>query len=361
MKKVWWLDNTDPVSARKKIKSVKQKQCSEWEWLQFDEQVYESGIEAVRDLIQGITLPPMFMPGRMMYCYGIPFDKDKKSAEMLINALEDIADNVVFLVIARPDKTSAMYKAFQKMAAKDAGIVDEAFELTKDNAVAWIESRAKDVGVTIDKLACQILTDMCDFDPGAVCAELAKLRYATQDRHVSAAIVETYCNGYGSANVFSLGGLILKGDGEGAHELLQRLIDKGESPIKICGLLQDWAQKIALAASCKCDIEVLKERLANVKKWQKEPEKDNGVSRTERVCNDSWGWFVRYKGESVPMYSNPSALFYPCKDLAAAKKPPFWAYDALKKLGRLQIELRRKNVEHDKLMHLFIDSLITGA
>lgn len=356
MKKVWWLDNTDPVSARKKINAVKQKQCAEWEWLLFDEQTYPDTKSAVDDLLGSITFSPMFHPGRMVYCYGIPFQKDTDTQAFVGRVLEDVADNVVFLVIAVPDKTNGLYKAFQKMGVKNLGIVDEAFKLTKENAISWIEQRAADFKLSIDKTASQYLADMCDFDAGAICSELGKLKHATDDNYISAAVVETYCTGRGTANVMNLSGHILRGEADAAHEILQRLLDRGENPIAICGPLQDWVQKMALAAACRCDSDTLKDRMITVKKWKKESDEDG--SGYEKVWNPAWGWYVRTKGESVPAFANPNAFYYPCKELAESKKPATWAYDLLKKMGRLQLDLRKGEHDVDKLMHLFIDAAI---
>ena len=356
-KRCWWLDNSDPVLCMSKLESVRSKQTEGWEWLRFNEECYASPDDAFKELFDMIQGQAMFCPGKVVCCNGVPLKGFSDFHHKLGEALRLIPENVLFIVMARPDKAGILYKAFKEMEKKGLGAADDAFDLTKSNAVEWVTLRAKGMKAEIDKQACMMLADLMDFNPVAICTELRKLKHLAPEGKISARVVEMGCFGKGEADAKNLAGMVASGNAEAAHELVQRLLDRGEPPIKICGWIQDWLGKQALAESCDCDSDRLKTELADVRKWKMEAADDDGSSY-EKAMSDNWGLFSRRKGESVPMFPNSGALWYACSERSKASVPPGWAYDAICKLGKLQLAIRNKQGDPPALLHMFVASLM---
>jgi DNA polymerase III delta subunit len=363
MKKTWWLDDTDTFLAQEKLKSVRTNQLSEWDWVRFDESAYSTPEDALCELLNDLCAPPMFSKGKVVYCFGIPFmkkrdDKKTESAhEKIAEQLPRMPEGVVFIIVARP-RSCTLYKAFKEMVKSGEGSADEAFELTRENAVEWIEKKAQYLKMTIDRPAATTLADITDFNAPRICCELLKLKH-TVDGHITTKAVELTCDGPGFVDIWKLGDLILFKKADEAHSLIQRMMDRGEPPIKICGLLHDWLLKLCIADSCDGDNEKVKELVGCMYKWQKESDDEEGG--IERVRSDDWGWFLRPKGKKVAFMANTNATYYACKNLKAANvSPRKWTYDAYKKLGHLQRRLRDSDSDKEKLMHVFVDSIIFG-
>lgn len=348
--KVYWLDDTDLWLARSKIAAAREK-YPECEWVRYRDDTYKDMEDAYRNLVSCIGTFPMFTEGKIVYCYGIPL---KKAAgeyhQSLAKEFGRIPDNVCFMIIARPDRGSSLYKA-----AKTHGQADEPFELGKTNAVAWITEQAELVKLKIDKQSCQILADLTDFSPAKIQQELEKLKFIAPDGMVSPRLIGMSGFGDGSCDVKDLGTYILNNDGEKAHEYLQRLLDRGEPPIKICGFLQDWLNRLAMAQSVGCNFDMMRADVAGLKKWQSDKEDDDS-RKYESVDDGKWGHFSRRRGSAIPMFANSNSLFHSCSELSAADKGPNWAYDALYRMYRLQIRLRTGGDEV-KAMHQFLSEV----
>jgi hypothetical protein len=211
------------------------------------------------------------------------------------------------------------------------------------------------MGAEIDGKACQMLADLMDFNPVAICSELHKLKHLASEKKISERIVEMGCSGKGETDIMKLGGLILSGQAAVAHKLVQRLLDKGEPPERICcGWFQDWIGKMALAESVGCNSDSLQTLLADARKWKADAAEDGENVVRERVISDRWGLFSRRKGESLPMFPKSKALEYSCSDRRSSIAPSGWAHDALDKLGKLQLAIRNKHGEPSALLHLFV-------
>ena len=353
-KRVWWLDDSDPVLCASKLDSVRGKQTEGWEWLRFNEEFYPTPEAAFKDLFDLLLGQSMFCPGKAIQCNGVPLKGQTELHHKLSDALRLIPESVLFIIVARPDKGGVLYKAFKEMEKRGLGSADDAFELTYANAVEWITLRAKGMGAEIDKKACQVLADLMDFNPVAICSELRKLKHLAPERKISERIVEMGCSGKGETDIMSLGSLILSGRAAAAHELVQRLLDKGEPPIKICGWIQDWLGKTTLAESVGCNSDVLKTTVADARKWKANAADDDENVKYERIISDRWGIFTRREGEGLAMFPNSNALWHACKNLGDSAMPSGWAHGALDKLGKLQLALRNKHGEPSALMHLFV-------
>lgn len=329
--KVWWLDDSDPVAAKKKLEAVKQ-QLAGWDWDRFIDDRYESPKDAFKGLLEWLSAPSLLSAGKVVYLYGVPFKKSDL-ANKLADEFDNIHPNVILVIIAKPDKTSPIYKKVQSMVVSKTGRADEAMEFgRKPETITWIKERAADMGAKIDDQACAMLADFSGFDPSMICMELQKLRYFSQDGVIDPKIVEMAAFPQTDADVKKVSEFILADDCEMAHEFVQRLLDRGEDALKIAGFLQDWSTKMALAESCGCNYDSIKVKVAQCLKWDKDTEK------------------------AVPMFPKPGAVYYACNDLAGAHKCHFWAFKGLELMGRLQLAIRSSE-DKTRAMHQYVKAL----
>lgn len=350
--KVYWMDDTDPWQVKSNLAAARKK-FGECDWVRFCDDTHENAGEAYKNLVSLLCLPPVFDPGRVVYCYGAPLKKS--SAEFhakLIKVFEKIPPNVCMMIIARPDRGTILYKGVKAMEKTKA---EEAFELNKTNAIDWIVVQASKLKLTIDKQACMMLADITDFSPAKIQNELIKLQWFAPDKIISGRVVSMGASSPNRTDVKDLGEYILNHNAEEAHEYLQRLLDRGEPPIKICGFLQDWITRLAIAQSGNCNFEAIKNDVTELKKWQASDEEE---SKYETIDDDKWGHYCRRKGESVPFFANPKSMFYPCDSLRKSGNPPGWAYDGLMRMYALQLSLRAEDVDKNKAMHEFVANLI---
>jgi DNA polymerase III delta subunit len=329
--KVWWLDDTDPISAKKKLAAVRQ-QLADWDWTRFVEDKYEASKDAYLCLSEWLSTPSMLAPGKAVYFYGVPFKKSDYSNK-LANDFDHIHPSVILIIIAKPDKVSPLYKKVQSMVTSKTGRADEAFEFDrKPETITWIKDRGQDLGVKIDDEAASMLADFSGFDPAMICMELQKLKHMTTDGQITAKIVEAGAFVNTASDVKKLTDMIVADDCEMAHEFLQRLLDRGEDPLKICGFLQDWSTKTALAESCGCDYNSIKVKVAQCLKYDKDTKKP------------------------VPMFAKPGAVYHSCTAYAGAKKSRFWAFKGLELMGKLQISIRTGE-DGTRAMHEYVKAL----
>ncbi len=352
--KVYWMDDTDQLAVKAKLESGRKK-YPDYEWVRFRDDVYDKPDDAFKALLGMLTSISPFVPGMIIYSYGVPFKKNSGDYHpRLAKELEFISPNVCFMVIARPDRGSTLYKA-----AKALGKAEEPFDLTKSNAVDWITAQGQILGLKVDKQACMMLADMTNFNPGIIQNELTKLGNIVDDNHISLRVVEMAGFSNATTDVKELAQFILKNQGESAHEYLQRLLDRGEPPIKICGYFEDWITRLAIAQAGNCNYEAIKNEVTELKKWENSDKKDkHGNAVYELADDEKWGRYYRRDGETVAMYANPKSLWHSCQELKEAGRGANWAYDALYKMGQLQEALRSEDKDETRLMHRFISSLM---
>jgi DNA polymerase III delta subunit len=345
------MDNADQLAVESKLEKGRKK-YADCDWVRFQDDIYDSPDDAYKAFISLICMGSMFSPGKVVYCYGMPLKKwAGEYHQRIAKEFSRIPSNVCLIIIAATEKNSSLYKAAKALEAKKLAKIEEPLELSKNNIVNWITAQAENLGLQIDKTACQMLADLTEFNPGKIQNELKKMSEVTGDDIISMRLIEMSGFGVGYTDVKDLGEAILNNDGEHAHEYLQRLLDRGEPALKICGYLKDWITRLAIAQSAQCNFEAIRNEVSELKEWESD---DDGY---ESVHDKIWGSFSRHKGETTAMF-NANSLYYSCRDLANSNKPNNWAYDAVYGMGQLQKELRTSKNDEHKLMHWFVSSLI---
>lgn len=348
------MDDADQWEATRKLESGKLK-YADCDWIRFIEDAYPSQDYAFKELVSLICIPPTFTPGKVIYCYGVPFKKNAAEYhQKLAKEFERIPENVTFMIISKPERISSLYKMAQAMEKKKLAKVEEPLELSKSNAIEWIQSQGQKIGLTIDKSACMSLADLADMNPGRIQHELEKYKHLVSDGIVSPRTIEMAGAGFGRVDIKELGDFILKDEAGAAHEFLQRLLDRGEPGIKICGYLQDWINRLCIAQAAECNFESIRNVLAELKTW--EPSSEEAIYET--IYDEKWGKITRRKGETAPMFNNPNSLYYSCKALKESNKGSQWASGGIMKMFRVQHGLRAEGASATKILHEFVAELI---
>lgn len=358
MNKVYWMDDTDWLGVQEKLATGRQKYADR-EWIRFRDDLYEKPEDAYRAFIAAICMKSMFSSGKVVYCFGMPLKKNSGDYHSKIaKEFDRMPESNSLIIIARPDRGSTLYKAVKALETEQKGKAEEPLELSKSNAVDWISDQAEKMKLRIEKPACMALADMTNFSPPKIQQELIKLGTLSSDGEISIRLIEMAGSGEGAVDVKELAQFILKNDKENAHEYMQRLFDRGEPAIKICGYLQDWINRLAFADGANCNFEKLRPIVSDLKKWEYSKLKDQfGLARYETVCFDKWGKFSRREGETIPMFSNPNSIWYSCKELRESGRVQDWAIESLGKIARLQNRLRQGEDEI-KVMHEFVADLM---
>lgn len=309
----WWLDDTDADRADERLAAVR-RQLEKWTWIRWDESAHESPSDALRDLETNLLISPTFEAGKVITCHGIP-----KCHSKIAKQLDEIPEKVLLVLVARPDTKTTLYKTAKGL---DFAKVDEPLTLRgRDAAVTWVSEKATKAGFELDRDACRMLVDFVGTNPGRLSMELKKACSLAGEGKVYPWAVQQSCHGYGMADVREMCQMMASGNYEGAHEYMDRLLARGEPPLKICGYLIDWCRKMAMAESCNGQYDSIKPQVASLKKYQK-PTKDNPV------------------GSAVPMFPKPGALYFSCKTYNEIGGKRFWAAYLLQRLGKIQLSLR---------------------
>ena len=362
----WWLDNSDIFLAHQKLHAVMDKQLKEWDRVRFTEDEFPSPSEAYQALAAHVGLGPLLWPGKIVYTYGIPACQDRMSKE-----LNGIHPSVLLIIIARPDGACSLYKKARELGKTVKEFkVDEPFNLTREMAIEWTSGRAKEFGREIDEQACRMLIDVVGLDPNKITHEIDKMRHLC-DGKIAGWVVEQAAYGGGEADVRNFCSYLLNNKPVEAHELAQRLLGKYD-PLQILAFSVDWARRILIADSCnktldadaKSVVQLLKKR-APLEGDEKEKARISAARR--RAAN--WANLVELdkitermtkSGDILPMFPNPGALYYACRDLDKSGRAEGWALDLLAGLGRLLFDAREKEDEFPRLMHDFVSRMAPG-
>ena len=352
MHRLMVVDGRDAVAAQEKLAQGREKH-SDHEWMRFRPDAYADPDEAYKSLVTHLRSPAMFAPGRVVYCFGQPVAKDHLTD--LAKQLPQIDDTVSFIIVCQfEDLGTPMTKAIKAMEEAGTAKVFPAVEVDKKNVLEWTATQAEAIGLQIDKDACRALAEVTLGDPTRIQNELRKLRWLTSNNIVTAQNVMTAAFGEGEAEITQVGDALLFGRMEQAHELLQRILDRGESPLMIGGYLEDWATRLAIAESCGGNSETVKMKVAPLMKWESSSEGQ------ETVYNARYGTYTRPVGKRVPMFGNPNAFYYTCRGLRESGRPAGWALKAMELAGKMQLEIRMGK-DAVKLFHGFLAEVNQGV
>jgi len=318
-----WIDSGDSLQAEAVLEKVRER-CPDYDWIKFDESAHDSDDDAKADFLRYMESGALFGDGRVVFMRRAP---SSGFSTWLADRLPCPAPNVL-VVLAPSDKKNPVY-AKAKKQGKDWAVISESTPLTRGNAGEWVVKRASQIGTSIEEVVARMLVDKVGTDKDRLTMELRKLSWVSNP--IVAWAVEQLSFGDGQGDVKDFLNALAKEDGPLVHELLDRLLAKGDWPM---GAICDWLRKMCIAESCdaRLDDDTMK-KVAALRK----PAKDGGTK---------------------PLFANPRALYYACKEIRS--KPPGWAYEALADARGVQVALRtaRSPGAASTILHVFVERLL---
>jgi len=343
--RLWWADDTDVALTEGRLKALKQGQLSNFKWLNWTEE--ETSELSFKSLYREITSGTMFEDGKVIIVRGLP----SCHAE-LAPCLKQIPQGIILVIIGGMAKNLKLYKAAKELEKQNLAKIDEGFKLDKSNAKQWIKDRAVLYGGSIDDMGAKILFDLVGPKPNLIDRELFKMVQMTENGHITPFIAQDACFYEGDADVFRMCSAIIQGNRMVAHEFLQRLLNKGENPFKICGYLMDWSRKIVIAESYGRNYDsVDKAKIESLQKPDREDDSPASISLEQFNRKE-----VLKTQKLIP---NIGALYYICKELSESPKQAGWGFYLFPLIMRLMIELR-KGSPPEHIFHEFVEKAVSG-
>jgi DNA polymerase-3 subunit delta len=141
-------------------------------------------------------------------------------------------------------KTTRLAKAVPKV-----GLEVECSPLSGNDLVRWISETAKNAhGKSLNREVAGLIRELAGDDLGLLEQELAKLSAFVGDRTViEIADVQTLVGGWATETTWSIAAAVRRGETGEALDLLNQLLDAGESPHKILGGLTFVFRRLAQA------------------------------------------------------------------------------------------------------------------
>ncbi len=323
------------------------------------EDQYETQEQALASIVTEIGIPSMFDEGKVVYTYGIP-----KCHSDLAPYLLQIPGQILFIIIAKPNKTYSLYKSAKKMEDAGSARIDEARDiasLSQSQKIEWIKTRAEAIGASINDGGASLLLDMYGFLPNKLHAELSKLRSFTDDGEISIWLIERACYATGDCEIKRLVQMITQGQRDESHEMLTRLLARREDPMAIMGFMMQWINKLCIVSDGYN--EEKKKLAAQMIKWKKKDDKKKQDQEAEGEDEE----VQISNGEPVALFPNLGALYHSFEEFQVrqrqygAEKAQNWAFQTLLHLGCTQYEIRKAGSDwkrKSEIMHAFVDNII---
>ena len=326
-----WLDSGDLFEVDDALGKIRDK-CQDHDWIRFEESSYESSEKAKADFQRYFGIGSLFGDGRVICMREAP-SFSKWASEML-----PPPEGNVLVIVSATDKKNPLYEAAKKN--KVWAVVKESEPLTRGGASEWVAKRAGQLGTSIEDVASRMLVDKVGMDKNCLTMELRKL--ALVSNPIMAWAIEQVAFGGGEGDIRDFLNSLAKPDKPLAHELLDRLVSRGDWPM---GAICDWLRKMCIAESCGGNLDdETRDRVAALRK----PVKEDGATKLGRDG----------KPVTTPFFANPRALYYSCKEIKS--KPPGWAYALMGESRDLQLKVRtaKSPLASSTMLHAFIEKIM---
>jgi DNA polymerase-3 subunit delta len=168
-----------------------------------------------------------------------------QNREGLEKYLQKPAKNSALLLDVKTwPKTTRLAKAVPKI-----GLEIECAPLSGSDLVRWIAETAKSVhGKSLSRETAALIRELAGDDLGLLEQELAKLSAYVGDRKsIEIADVQTLVGGWATETTWAIAAAVRRGETGEALDLLNQLLDAGESPHKILGGLTFVFRRLAQA------------------------------------------------------------------------------------------------------------------
>ncbi len=304
--KIWWIEDSDDFSVQLRIEAVKEKQLKNHVWIKFNEDKYKNDDEAKTEFLRIIQGSSLFEDGKVIVLRGLPsfissLNKDKTWT---------ISDNVLVILIASIETSSAFYKRIKCYIDNEEARIDDEFVLDATNIDEWIKKRAEALGCKIDSINQLILKT--GYDPNRITNELRKLKHL-DNGNIVPWMIDKEVSSLTNNDPRILTQAILNKD-KRAYEIVDKMLLNGSFE-GVVAYLVSWARNLAIVESCGRNInEADKSLIGSLRKLDNEKE--------------------------VLMFNKPQASYYWQKDLAGQSAG--FGYKILNNTERLAQNLREQ-------------------
>ncbi len=167
---------------------------------------------------------------------GKPGDKGSKAIDQFCQATSD--DTVLLIITCRLD--AATQKRKWVTAADKTGGMITLWPISGDQLPSWIQSRSRQIGLTLDQESIALLTERVEGNLLAAKQELEKLTLLCPDGHVTPEQVTQSVADSARFDIFNLTDECIKGESKHALHVLQGLKSEGtEPPVILWALTRD--------------------------------------------------------------------------------------------------------------------------
>lgn len=210
-------------------------------------------------IISVLKTPPMMAPTRTVVIEN--FDElSSADAQSLLEVLKTTPDSTnVFLIASKLDKRTAFSKELTKFAK-----LFEFKELYPNEIPAFLVVEAQNLGLKLKKDLAQVLVDFAGTSLTILVNELEKLQLFMMPRvEVTLQDIEDIVAQGVGQNIFLMSSLMAQKKYQQVYQLYLRLIEEGESLIKILSLIVTHFRKLLLTKELKNEGQtVLAQKLA---------------------------------------------------------------------------------------------------
>lgn len=211
----------------------------------------------VDSLYDVMEMLPFFAPLRCVVVDGFDYEAlDAASRKKFLELLKDpCASSVMVLIVRKEDfdpKKSAKAKEIIK-AVDQVGAVVPLQKRQKAQMQTFIRGRLKPWNATISNDLCSYLLERCPEGMQSLASELEKLGAYATGQEVTKAHIDAVTTKAVDSSVYDLSKMVLKGNYQGAMQILHELFYLREQPLTILATLSGafidlYRAKIALAA-----------------------------------------------------------------------------------------------------------------
>ncbi len=208
---------------------------------------YDGKSASLDDILQDADMVPMMSEYSFVLVHDYPLDKSSSDVDSLKAFFKDIPDSCVLVfwydAIEVDTKKSSKWKTIENLFAK-AGSSVNMEKRTEGDLVKLIVATAKKHDCSIDTNLARYLISIVGNDIKTIINELEKICSYVRSGDISRDDIDTLAVKCLQARVYDLSKFIIRGDSDGAYDVLNVLFAQKEEPVSI----------LAVISSCYIDM-----------------------------------------------------------------------------------------------------------
>lgn len=201
---------------------------------------YDGKNASVDDIIMDSQMVPMMSEYSFILVHDFPLDKNKNDSDKIKAFLKELPESAVVVFwmdsIEVDVKRNSKWKSIEGAFAKYASSVN--LEKRSENELSkLVISSAKKRGCSIDSMTAKYFISIVGSDIQTIFSELEKLCAYSENSEITKGVIDKLATKSLQARVFDLSRFILKGDSNGAYNVLSVLFAQKEESIGILSVI----------------------------------------------------------------------------------------------------------------------------